>query len=54
MEKSADPDQLASEKPADQDLHCFLKRIYPGSPGQWFINYNSSINEVFRSGACTG
>ena len=29
MENSADPDQLASEKPADQDLHCFLKRIYP-------------------------
>ena len=23
-----DPDQLASEKPADRDLHCFEKRIY--------------------------
>ena len=23
MENSADPDQLASEKPADLDLHCF-------------------------------
>ena len=23
-----DPDQLASEKPADQDLHSFQKRIY--------------------------
>ena len=25
-----DPDQLASEKPADLDLHCFQTRIYPG------------------------
>ena len=24
LENSVDPDQLASEKPADQDLHCFL------------------------------
>ena len=23
-----DPDQLASEKPADLDLHCFLNRIF--------------------------
>ena len=23
LENSVDPDQLASEKPADQDLHCF-------------------------------
>ena len=23
-----DPDQLASEKPADLDLHCFLNNIY--------------------------
>ena len=23
-ENSVDPDQLASRKPADQDLHCFL------------------------------
>ena len=23
VENSVDPDQLASEKPADQDLHCF-------------------------------
>ena len=26
-----DPDQLAIEKPADLDLHCFQNRIYPGS-----------------------
>ena len=25
-----DPDQLASQKPADQDLHCFKVLIYPG------------------------
>ena len=28
MVNSVDPDQLASEKPADQDLHCFQHRIY--------------------------
>ena len=26
-ENSVDPDQLAM-KPADQDLHCFQKRLY--------------------------
>ena len=30
MEKIADPDQ----KPADLDLHCFLKMIYLGSAGK--------------------
>ena len=30
-----DPDQLASVKPADLDLHCFQKQnIYPGSAKQ--------------------
>ena len=29
MENSVDPDQLASEKPADLDLHCFQDRKYP-------------------------
>ena len=24
---SVDPDQLASQKPADQDLHCFQNRL---------------------------
>ena len=28
VENSFDPDQLASEKPADLDLHCFQKRIH--------------------------
>ena len=27
MENSEDLDQLASEKPADLDLHCFQNRI---------------------------
>ena len=25
---SADPDQVASQKPADLDLHCFQNNIY--------------------------
>ena len=32
-----DPDQLASEKPADLDLRCFLSRIYQG------INFNYQV-----------
>ena len=28
-ENSVDPDQLASQKPADLDLHCFQNWIYP-------------------------
>ena len=31
VENSVDPDQLASQKPADLYLHCFQNRIYPGS-----------------------
>ena len=27
-ENSVDPDQLAFQKPADLDLHCFHKRMY--------------------------
>ena len=27
---SVDPDQLASQNPADLDLHCFQNRIYIG------------------------
>ena len=30
LENSVDPDQLASVKPADLDLHCFQNKIYPG------------------------
>ena len=28
MKNNVDPDQLAPMKPADQDLHCFQKRVY--------------------------
>ena len=28
FKNSVDPDQLASEKPADQDLHCFFHSAY--------------------------
>ena len=31
--KTLDPDQLASEKFADLDLHCSQNRAYPGSAG---------------------
>ena len=31
VKSRVDPDQLASEKPADLDLHCFQNRIQPGS-----------------------
>ena len=30
MKNSMDPDQLASEKPADLNPHCFQNRIYMG------------------------
>ena len=30
VESSVDPDQLASQKPADLDLHCFQNRTYQG------------------------
>ena len=26
VENNVDPDQLASEKPDDQDLHCFITK----------------------------
>ena len=29
VENCVDPDQLASQKPADQDLHCFKNRMHP-------------------------
>ena len=51
-----DPDQLASEKPADQDLHCFQNRICIGSAWQGlmgtcmsasFLDYDPSCNKIF-------
>ena len=29
VQNRVDPDQLASEKPADLDLHSFQNRVYP-------------------------
>ena len=29
-----DPDQIVSQKPDDQGLHCFQNRIYPGLAGK--------------------
>ena len=37
-ENSVDPDQLASEKPADLDPHFFQNRIYPDSAWKGLIN----------------
>ena len=38
MVNSADPDQLASKKPTDLDLHCLQRQgIIPGSAGQGLI-----------------
>ena len=34
MANSADPDQLASKKPTDLDLHCLQCSVYLGSAGQ--------------------
>ena len=30
LTNSVDPDQLAPQKPADLDLHCFQNKRYPG------------------------
>ena len=43
-----DPDQLASQKPADPDLHCFPKRIYPGF-GRTRVNIRFKYKKM-RSG----
>ena len=52
--KTAGPDQLASQKPADLDLQCFLKMICSSSAGQGltfgkahevrFMSYNLFID----------
>ena len=38
---SVDPDQLASWKPADQDLHCFQNRSYPSLAWYGLHNHNN-------------
>ena len=39
VENSADPDQLASKKPADLDQHRFPNKIYPSLA--WFCLFDS-------------
>ena len=46
MTKSADPDQLASKKPTDLDLHCLQSRVYPGSAAPGSIISRSSSNAL--------
>ena len=41
-----DPDQLASEKPADLDLHFFQNRKYPGLAEKW----SRGKSPIFDSG----
>ena len=35
MEDSADPDQMASGKPSDLDLHCFPRIYLVSAPAKW-------------------
>ena len=45
-----DPDQLASQKPADLNLHCFLYKIYPDVPRFYTIDFqDSDYYHVFTS-----
>ena len=43
VKNCVDPNQLASEKPADLYLHCFQNRIYLGSAWQAIIIYISLV-----------
>ena len=45
-----DPDQLAFEKPADQDPHNFQQRIYPGSAKQGLIIPSDFCDLHYREG----
>ena len=38
-----DPDQLASEKPADQDLHCFHNIKFLGSAWKMLSYFKNTI-----------
>ena len=46
VENSVDPDQLASQKPADQDLHCFRNGIYPGLA---WSGLSSKYHDIYSS-----
>ena len=39
MLKPVDPDQLVSQKPADQDPHCFLHSLYTLANNCIYINW---------------
>ena len=43
-----DPDLLASQKPADLDLHCFQNRIYLGSR----VNVLYKSNKLSEADMC--
>ena len=49
MGNSADPDQMRWLRPADLDLRCFLKIVYPDSTGQGFIFFGL-VKSVLISG----
>ena len=43
-----DPDQLASEKPADLDLHCFQTKVYPQSAYLWVSLFLINVCKAFQ------
>ena len=52
MQNSEEPDQLASVKPADLDLHCMQNQIYPALALVRNNEYASilSTNDMKRNG----
>ena len=58
MTNSADPDQLASQKPTDLDLHCLLRQgmlcsaregLRWKNTAKWFCyNFAKEVNFVFQ------
>ena len=49
VENSADPDQMACQKPADLDLHFFQNKINPGAAGQGFVRQNNMLLLLIES-----
>ena len=45
MENSVNPDQLASQKPADPDLHCFQYKVYISA----FILFSKELIHSFST-----
>ena len=52
VKKSVDPDQLASEKPADLYLHCFQSRIYRS--GFIMVRFHLSRLSTISVSKCMG